>query len=72
MKVTFRKGCRYRVRLQVPVFISPCAVLEMLKGQLSGVVLGEATRRRLVAEATWTGSDRIIDSEFLLAVDRLT
>ena len=72
MRATFRKGQRYRVRLQVPAFISPGAVLAMLKGDIGNVVLGEATKRRLVAEATWTGSDRVIDSEFLLAVDRLT
>lgn len=72
MKVTFVRGKRYTVKVRLPALISPKMALSMLKDSLTNVVIGNASRGVLLAEATWKAPTQTLDSVYILYASELS
>lgn len=71
MKATFETGKRYAVEVGLPSLISPSLALAMLGKNVKDVMIGEAKRGVVIAEMTWCGPRREVDSGLLRRVAEL-
>ena len=72
MKVTFTHGKRYTVKVKLPALISPKMALSMLQDSLTNVIISNASRGVVLAEATWKAPTQTLDSDFILCASELS
>lgn len=71
MRARFDPGHRYRLRCKVPAMLDPRTVVRALQRDVSDVAISNVVRGILTVEATWRGAARVIDTEYLVSVERI-